>query len=100
MQIGAAILLDGEHASGLVDKAKYPGYVPTRLSDAMVTIARDHRLPVLNLFPLFQSEDVDALFLRGGDDHWNGAGQALGAESAAAFLVENGLLGTGTAANQ
>lgn len=93
-------LLDGEHASGLVDKAKYPAYVPTRLSDAMVTIARDHGLPVLNLFPVFQSEDVDALFLRGGDDHWNGAGQALGAESAAAFLVENELLGTGTAANQ
>lgn len=86
-------LLGGDHSSGFVDRARYPDYDPTRLSGTMVEIARRNDVPVLDLFPVFEGEDVNALFLRGGDDHWNAAGQALAADAAAGFLLGEELLG-------
>ncbi|MDQ2089956.1 alginate O-acetyltransferase AlgX-related protein [Marimonas arenosa] len=85
-------LLDGDHDSGWVNKAKYSEYSPTRLSDAMVSITVNSSIPTLNLFPVFKQTDVKSHFLRGGDDHWNSVGQKLAAEAVATFLSENGLL--------
>jgi lysophospholipase L1-like esterase len=85
-------LLDGDHDSGWVNKETYPAYSSTRLSDAMTAIAEQNDIPTLNLFPVFKQTDVAAHFLRGGDDHWNSAGQALAAEAVAAFLSENGFV--------
>lgn len=85
-------LLGGDHASGFVDPAEYASYDPARLTDTMEDLAQKNGLPVLNLFQTFQTGDVNSLFLKGGDDHWNGAGQALAAEAMAGFLTAQGLL--------
>ena len=34
------------------------------------------------------------LFIHGGDDHWNEAGQHIGAEALADFIAGRGLLGS------
>lgn len=85
-------LLDGNHSSGFVDITEYSGYDPARLTDTMAAIAQRNGVPVLNLFQTFKAEDVNTLFLKGGDDHWNAAGQALAAEAMAGFLTSQGLL--------
>lgn len=85
-------LLDGNHSSGFVDITEYSGYDPARLTDTMTAIAQRNAVSVLNLFQTFKSEDVDSLFLKGGDDHWNAEGQALAAEAMADFLTSQGLL--------
>jgi len=81
-------LLNGDHESGWVDKKRYPQYNPSRLTDTVVAIAEMHRVKYLNLYPNFRRADPRTLYLKGGDDHWNAAGQALAAELAAKFIVD------------
>jgi len=86
-------LLDGDHASGRIDKIAYPDYRPTRLTDALTGIAAETGLPHLNLYAPFKASDPEALYLKGGDDHWNAAGQALAAKLVAIAVTGAGLLG-------
>ena len=85
-------LLDGDHESGYVDRAAFPGYSPTRLTDEPEAIATKARVPYVNLFSRFRVQDVKSLYLKGGDDHWNAAGQKLAADVVAEFVQSNGLL--------
>jgi hypothetical protein len=85
-------LLGGDHASGRIDRAKFPGYEPTRLTDTMSGIAAGLGIPYVNLYGPFAAADPNALYLKGGDDHWNGAGQALAAKLVADTVIGAGLL--------
>lgn len=74
------------------DVAKHPDYQPGGLTDALEAAAREAGVPHLNLFRPFQQAGASALYFRGGNDHWNSAGQDLAAKLAADFLRENKLL--------
>jgi hypothetical protein len=75
-----------------VDSARFPQYRPRALTEAMASAARIHDLPCLEFFDQFAAtEDPAKLYYR-NDNHWNAAGQALGARLTADFLLEQGLL--------
>jgi hypothetical protein len=70
-----------------VDVALHPEYRRRRLSEAVVTAARRHRVPHLELFDLFHGPRCNSLYHHEGNNHWNEAGQALAAERVAAALL-------------
>ncbi len=80
-------LLDGNHSSGRIDPEKYPDYLPTRLTGILEDSVTSHGQNGVNLYPVLQAGEVDELFLKGGDDHWNAAGQAKAADAVAAEVV-------------
>ena len=63
-----------------IDQQRYPQYQPRALTDLMASAARDQQLRVVNLFDSFKKADAQQLYFRGGDNHWNDAGQKLAAE--------------------
>lgn len=85
-------LMDGDHASGRIDRTAFPGYAPTRLTDTASAIFEGHDIVYVNLYPPFAAEDAGTLYLGGGDDHWNEAGQALAARIVADRIVGDGML--------
>lgn len=86
-------IMDGNHPSGIVNRERHPGYLPTQLTDSVAAIATRQGIDHINLFPDFQSvADPAALYLQGGDDHWNNAGQALAADIIAARILERNYL--------
>ncbi len=86
-------VMGGAHASGAVDQAKFPDYQPTRMAGGIQAIAERHGIDTINLLQPFQAaDDPAALYLLGGDDHWNNAGQALAAELIAKRIQSAGYL--------
>jgi hypothetical protein len=85
-------LLDGEHASGVVDRSRFPGYGSTHLRDAARMSSESAGLSYIDLFETFRSGDPTVLYLKGGDDHWSDAGQALAADTVASQLIRDGWL--------
>lgn len=84
-------VMGGEHASGAVDMNQFPDYLPSRMTDAVQAIAERQAIDYLNLYPHFRdAPDPAGLYLRGGDDHWNNAGQALAAELIAGHVLTRG----------
>ena len=79
-----------EHAQ--VDAEQYPEYERSALSDALEQIAARHGIPHVNLFEPFTERDAHTLYFKGGDDHWNDAGQELAAQLVAEYLDVSGLL--------
>ncbi|WP_170482217.1 SGNH/GDSL hydrolase family protein [Ruegeria arenilitoris] len=80
-------LLDGAHSSGQINKEKYPTYNPKNLTNLLQASVVDHDQEVLNLYPVLKGGDVNDLFLKGGDDHWNAKGQAKSAEAVANEII-------------
>ena len=85
-------LLGGAHASGKINRDVFPNYNPTELTDAATAIFDRNDIANVNLYAPMAAEDVSALYLGGGDDHWNAAGQALGARVVAEQIMAEGLL--------
>jgi len=69
-----------------VDRAKFPAYAPSHLTDAFEGIARRHGMRYLNLYTPFRAVDACSLYFRHADDHWNDEGQRLAAELMARLL--------------
>jgi hypothetical protein len=86
--------------TGRVDRARFPDYKPSNLTDALEGIAMRNELRFVNLFAPFQSGDAGKLYFHGGDDHWNETGQRLAAELVARYLLQNGLVGDASAARK
>jgi len=84
--------VDG-HESAAVDRAKFPDYEPSRLTDILARIADRRGIPCLNLFTPFREHGGRTLYFRGADDHWNDLGQDVAAALVAEFVTSNGLLG-------
>jgi hypothetical protein len=83
-------VMGGAHASGAVDIEKYPDYLPSRLTDSIQAIAERQGIDYVNLFQNFRDVDNPAeLYLKGGDDHWNNAGQAYAADIIAAQVARH-----------
>lgn len=83
-------LLDGDHDSGLVDRERHPGYDPTALRDAAAAALAEAGIAAVDLFGAFRAADPRALYLKGGDDHWNAAGQDLAATLVAEAILARG----------
>jgi hypothetical protein len=78
-----------------VDRQQYPQYQPRALSDSMARSAADLKLQVVNLFAEFSKSDAQQLYFRGGDNHWNDAGQKLAAEIMAPVILDSLRAGNG-----
>ncbi len=76
---------------GLRDRRQYAGYAGRNQTAPLEAAARALGVPYLNLYDLFRSREAWGLYLHGGDDHWNAAGQKLAAEAMAGVLLQNGL---------
>ncbi len=84
-------VVGGDHASGKIDIAEYPNYLPDRLTDELFAICTRQRLHCLNLMDEFRAKGGASLFLKGGDDHWNDHGQEVAAEATAQFVLSENL---------
>jgi hypothetical protein len=80
------------HDLGTVDARRYPGYRRDGLTDAVAAITGDLGVPCVDLFAPFRGPGAEDLFLRGHDDHWNDAGQALAARVVAGVIEAGGWL--------
>jgi hypothetical protein len=76
-----------------VDLARFPDYRPENITSTLKDIAERNGLTYLNLWDTFRPLDAEKLFLHGGDDHWNEAGQHIAAEALADFIAGRRLLG-------
>jgi hypothetical protein len=65
---------------GWIDPERWPGWRRDALSGAMEEAALAAGAPCVNLFEPFRSGGSCALYLHGGDSHWNERGQALASE--------------------
>jgi len=84
-----------EYEWGPIDRRRFPDYDGRNQTAFLESHARSLGVPFLSLYDLFRARDARSLYLRGGDDHWNAAGQRLAAEVLAAHLLASGLLPTG-----
>lgn len=80
---------DGNHETGEVDRAIYPEYDSNRMSETIADVWRSLDVETLNLLPEFRRHGGTSLYLKGGDDHWNNAGQDLAAELLTTYLRNN-----------
>jgi SGNH hydrolase-like domain, acetyltransferase AlgX len=69
-----------------VDRAKFPAYAPSHLTDVFDGIARRRGMRYLNLYTPFRAANGCRLYFAHKDDHWNDEGQRLAAELTASFL--------------
>jgi hypothetical protein len=72
---------------GQADTTKYPDYRSRNLTEPIEVAAKALGVPVVNLQDAFGAVDARTLYFAGGDDHWNTAGQKLGAEVVGAFVA-------------
>lgn len=79
---------DGYH----FDPVEYPEYKRSRLTDLLEDIATRADLQHVNLFEPFRRGDPTKLYFRGGNNHWNDAGQGLAAEVVGDYLLRKGLV--------
>lgn len=84
-------LLNGSHASGVIERSEYPQYDGRRLTDHVSSMFQARGLGVVNLYQAFQESDVESFFLKGGDDHWSDIGQAAAAKIVGEYIIANWL---------
>lgn len=63
-----------------VDRARFPAYDGRNQTAALEDAARALGVPFVNLYEPYRAVDASQLYFRGGDDHWNAAGQRMAAE--------------------
>jgi len=76
---------------GMSDRRRFQGYDGRNQSAPLEAAAVSLGVPFLGLHELYRAHGAGALYLRGGDDHWNAAGQQLAATAMAELLVQQGL---------
>jgi hypothetical protein len=82
----------GGHATGEIDRAKYPDYAPERMTRTLEEIAERRGIPYVDLFAPFAARGSAELYFRGLDDHWNDVGQDYAAKLVSDSLAAQGLL--------
>ncbi|WP_295640473.1 SGNH/GDSL hydrolase family protein [uncultured Methylibium sp.] len=65
---------------GPVDRARFPSYDGRNQTAPLEDAARSLGVPFVNLYEPYRAVDASQLYFRGGDDHWNAAGQRMAAE--------------------
>ncbi len=76
---------------GMNDRKRFPAYDGRNQTAPLERMAKSLGVPSLSLYDLYRAHGAGALYLRGGDDHWNAAGQGLAAKSMAELLLQTGL---------
>lgn len=71
-----------------IDHQRYPDYDPRALAAVAAGAASEQKVRAVNLSEPFSRRHPEKLYFRGGDNHWNDAGQAAGAEIVAPVLAE------------
>jgi hypothetical protein len=82
----------GGHATGEVDRVKYPDYRPRGMVGIVEEISLRHGIPTIDLFSVFERLGTKDTYFHGFDDHWNDHGQDVAATVAADYLIASGLL--------
>lgn len=77
---------------GAVDELRYPDYDPRNQIAPLERHAIETSSHFVSLFDDFRANDPNRLYLHGGDDHWNPAGQALAASRVAEYVTAQELL--------
>ncbi|TPV92487.1 MAG: hypothetical protein B7733_25580 [Myxococcales bacterium FL481] len=77
-----------------VDPERFPDYNRRNQVRPLEELAQAEGWLAVSLFDAFQARDVNALYLHGGDDHWNGAGQAYAAELVAEAMLAQSVFST------
>ncbi len=77
---------------GRVDENRHPAYRRTALTDAVAAAAARHGVATVNLLDTFRAHDAKELYFRGGDNHWNDAGQQLAAQTVADAVISRQLM--------
>ncbi len=70
-----------------VDRQRYPGYSPSRLSRLCAQAAESVGISTLDLFDSFAQSDPASLFVGWDDIHWNERGIELGAKTFGHWLA-------------
>lgn len=81
------------HEHGRVDMERFPDYRRTNLTGSLVGIAQRVGADHVDLYDAFRQRRGVGLYYRGGDDHWNSAGQKLAAEITADHIIRSAVLG-------
>lgn len=79
---------------GYADLAPFAGYRRTNLVDAVSSICRENDIAFVDLYPIFADNRPEDLYFASANNHWNDAGQALAAETLAAYLLDRGAFGS------
>jgi hypothetical protein len=75
-----------------VDPQRFPRYDGRNQTAPLEAAARELGVPHLSLYDPFRARGAAELYLQGGDDHWNAAGQALAAAATADLVLRSRLL--------
>ncbi len=76
---------------GKPDPKLYPEYAERNLIEPLEQFATKRGVPFVSPFDAFKASEPNSLYLHGGDDHWNAAGQKLAAQLVADQIVKTGL---------
>ena len=79
---------------GKPDGQLYPDYAERNLIAPLEEFATQRGVPFVSLYDSFKVSNPNSLYLHGGDDHWNAAGQKLAARMVADSVMKVSL-GTG-----
>jgi lysophospholipase L1-like esterase len=84
-------LAEGYDAWKPVDRARFPAYDGRNQTAPLEAAAASLGVPYLSLYEPFRAKGPQAHYLRGGDDHWNAAGQQAAAAAMAELVQQRGL---------
>jgi hypothetical protein len=74
-----------------VDRARFPEYDGRNQIAPLEDMARALSVPFVSLYDVYRANGANSLYFRGGDDHWNAAGQRMAAQVMADYLLARGL---------
>ncbi len=84
--------ITSNHRPNHHDFLSYDTYDPANMTQAVDRILNTHNIHGVNLWSTFERNDPDSLYFKGGDNHWNDAGQRLAARQVAEYIVTHSLL--------
>lgn len=76
-----------------IDRKRFPDYDGRNQVAPLEEVAKSLGVPFVSLYDVYRKTDANTLYFR-DDDHWNGAGQRLAAETVADYLLANGVFQT------
>lgn len=80
----------GHYDEWRIDRKRFPDYNGRNQIAPLEDMARALGVPFVSLYDVYRAHDASSLYFRGGDDHWNAAGQRMAAEMMADYLLANG----------
>ncbi len=68
---------------------RFPSYDRKQFSGSIEDMSKELDINTINLFPVFNSNEPESLYFKGGDTHWNDKGQDLAARVTATFIADS-----------